>query len=216
MLDLEGAALRLEALLPQQVGCRIDQQVLLGQTAQIPCRLIAERVPEPVAEQRRERLLETARRRQEAVREAAWDLADWTLYLTNATPDLLDAQACLMLGRYRWQIELLFKLWKSGLQLAQSRSDHPWRILCEIYAKLIAVIVQHWLLLVGCWQQPDRSLWQASVSVQRYAWAIAAFLQRPGLLTALLQQLRQSMIPCRIESYRSRPASAQRLADLVA
>ena len=75
-----------------------------------------------------------------------------------------------------WQIELLFKLWKSHGQVDNSRSQQPWRILCEVYAKLLAMIVQHWVLLVGCWQQPNRSLVKAAQAVQGYALALLSAL----------------------------------------
>ena len=58
--------------------------------------------------------------------------------------DQLCVDDVLQLARVRWQIELLFKLWKSHGQLDKSRSDNPWRVLCELYAKLIAMLIQHW------------------------------------------------------------------------
>ena len=51
-------------------------------------------------------------------------------------PELLSIEEALVLARVRWQIELLFKLWKSEGLLDQSRSKQPLRILAEVYAKL--------------------------------------------------------------------------------
>lgn len=48
--------------------------------------------------------------------------------------------------RVRWQIELLFKLWKNEGHIDSWRSEKPWRIPCELYAKLIAMVIQHWIL----------------------------------------------------------------------
>src|SRR5437660_12918762 len=31
------------------------------------------------------------------------------------------------------------------------------RILCEVYAKLLGVLLQHWLMLLSCWDDPHRS-----------------------------------------------------------
>jgi len=45
-------------------------------------------------------------------------------------------------------IELLFRLWKTYTLIDESVSKNPWRILTEMYAKLIAVLIQHWLIIV--------------------------------------------------------------------
>ena len=63
--------------------------------------------------------------------------------MTNAGADLLSLPEALVLARARWQIELLFKLWKQYGQIDASRSAKPWRVLCEVWAKLLAVLIQH-------------------------------------------------------------------------
>ena len=67
----------------------------------------------------------------------------------------------------RWQIERLFKLWKSYNHLA----DHAVgatavQQLAEVYVKLIAVIIQHGILLMTVWLDGRRSLWRAATSLQ--------------------------------------------------
>ena len=37
---------------------------------------------------------------------------DWTFFVTNCEPELLTWEAVVLLYRARWQIELMFKLWK--------------------------------------------------------------------------------------------------------
>ena len=82
----------------------------------------------------------------------------------------------MVLARVRWQIELMFKLWKSYGYIDQWRSEKPWRILCEVYAKLIAMIIQHWILLTGGWHYPKKSLVKASKVVVKHAFSIASAL----------------------------------------
>ena len=45
----------------------------------------------------------------------------------------------------------------------------PGAILCEVYAKLAAMLIQHWLIQLGCWQEPHRSLVKAAQVVRREA-----------------------------------------------
>jgi hypothetical protein len=56
----------------------------------------------------------------------------------------------LVLVRARWRMELLFTHWKQHGLLDEWRSAKPWRILCEVYAKLLALAIQPWLLLLSC------------------------------------------------------------------
>ncbi len=56
------------------------------------------------------------------------------------------------------RVELLFKLWKESGLLDDWQARDPWRILCEVYAKLLAMVVQHWFVLLSCWDDPHRSL----------------------------------------------------------
>src|ERR1700694_3015561 len=55
-------------------------------------------------------------------------------------------------------IELLYKLWKQYGHIDEWRTANPWRVLCELYAKLIGLLLQHWLILLFAWQNEQRSL----------------------------------------------------------
>ena len=128
VLDTQGQRLDLIAWLSAQADAPVDCPVLLGQTYRLPARLLVVRVPPEVAKQRRSRLHAEAQRRGQAVSPVRVAAADWTIYLTNVPTDRLTLGEALVLGHARWQIELLFKLWKSHGAIDESRSAHPWRI----------------------------------------------------------------------------------------
>lgn len=214
--DKQGQTIDLESWLPQQVGQTVDSEIHLGKTKQLSCRLVAERVPLDVVQQRRERLAETARRKQQAISQKAWALAHWTIYLTNVPKDMLTIREVMVLGRYRWQIELLFKLWKSDLQIDKWRTTNPDRIMCELYAKLIGAIVTHWLLLVGCWNNPQRSLRQAIPTIRGLAWQFANSITRPVLLRHAFAALERALSCCQMERSQARPCAFQLLAAYAA
>ncbi len=50
------------------------------------------------------------------------ELLAWSLFVTNAPDELLTGKDVVVLYRARWQIELLFKLWKSHNQRARQRA----------------------------------------------------------------------------------------------
>ena len=74
----------------------------------------------------------------------------WTSVVTSVPPTLLSLREALVLLRARWHIELLFKLWTSHGHIDESRSANPRRVLTEVFAPLLAMVVQHWLLLLSC------------------------------------------------------------------
>ena len=146
--DSAGQVLDLVRWLPtHQVS--VDEPMYLGKAQRVPARLVAVRVPSEVANQRRRRLRLDAQRRSQSISDRRLALADWTILITNVPPEQLSLEEALVLMRARWQIELLFKLWKSHGKIDEWRSAKPWRILCEVYAKLIAMVIQHWVLLVS-------------------------------------------------------------------
>ncbi len=210
--DLEGTRLDLAALLPATEGTCIDQPIQLGARQAIPARLLASRVPAAVAAERRQRLHAEARRKGQSVSAARLRLADWTILVTNVPADRLTVDEALVLYRARWQIELLFKLWKRDGRLTTWRSAKPAAILCELYAKLLACLVQHWTLLLACWDAPDRSLTKAAQTVRKLATSLASGWRHLPRLRAMLRLLVDCLAAgCRINKRRTRPHTFQRL-----
>src|SRR3954471_1334776 len=59
-------------------------------------------------------------------------------------------------------IELLYKLWKQEGQVDEWRTAHRWRVLCELYAKLIGVLLQHWLMVLFAQAGSRSAAWSSS------------------------------------------------------
>ena len=193
---------------------RVDMPVLLGATDMLPARMIAVRVPQWVADGRRRRLYDDAISKAQAVSPISLILADWSIFLTNAPLDLLSASEVLIVAHARWQIELLFKLWKSCGRIDASRSQKPYRILCEFYAKLIGQVIQHWLIVHVSWSVPDRSMTKVAAAIRSVARALLTALNNPSssqgdVLIATVQML---VVPtCRINRRNVKPALFQQL-----
>lgn len=153
-------------LLPPQEQKTVDVPVSLGASKQVSARLIARKMPEEVVRRRREQLKAAAHKQGKAVSPRQWELACWVIVLTNVPLRFLTADEALALLRARWQIELLWKLWKDLGQVDAWQTASPARILCELYAKLLGMLVQHWLLLLSCWDDPHRSLTGAACVIR--------------------------------------------------
>lgn len=201
----------LAALLATQ-DARIDLPVRLGVRHRLAARLLAMRVPQEVADQRRRRLRAEARRKGQTVSARRLALAAWTILITNAPAEVLPLEAALVLGRTRWQIELLFKLWKSHGRIDESRSSKPWRVLCDVYAKLLAMAIQQWVWLTSLWDYPDRSLVKATKTVQKYALQLAGGLWSTQRTIETLETIARCLAAgCRMNPRKKHPNTYQLL-----
>jgi len=134
--------------------------------------------------------------------------------LTNVPKALLSVQEALVLLRVRWQIELLWKLWKQHGKLDTWRSYKPERILTEFYAKLLGLVFTHWHTLLGCWQAPNRSLLKAKQVVEWMTPCLALALTGVVPVPTVVERTAQMMqTGCTINSRRKRPNTYQLLAD---
>lgn len=152
LTTLDGQPIDLSACLPTDTPVTFPVFMGCGRNA-VAATLIAAPLPPDALDKRRARLQEEARLDQRPLSQSRAALAGWTIYLTNI-PDLTFDQAHT-LARTRWQIELLFKLWKSHGHVLRSRSADPLRQQCEGYARLMGVLIAHWTLLVAGWR-PDQ------------------------------------------------------------
>jgi hypothetical protein len=191
---------------------QVDIPIKLGARKGLPARLLGQRVPKTVAEERRRKTRAAAKRAGKTPSQRLLALADWSFFVTNLSPEQLSLEEALVIARLRWQIELLFKLWKSHGHLDKSASDKPWRILCEFYAKLLAMIIQHWFFLTCCWAFPDRSLVKAAKTVRQHAFSLLLALHAPLALESMLSNLQQALLHgCRINKSRKTLRSFQLL-----
>lgn len=191
----------------------VDVPLRLGAVHQLPCRLLAVRVTRAVAQQRRRQLRAQARQHGQPVSRERLALAEWTVYVTNVPETQLSLDEAWVLTRVRWQIELLFKLWKSHGQVNEWRSHNPWRILCEVYAKLLGQLVQHWLILIGCWECPDRSLVKAAQTIRKHVLHLASAWRDPQALERALAVVQRCLAQVgRLNKRRLAPSTAHRLA----
>ena len=94
--------------------------------------LVRLRWQKEIAEQRQERLREDAKKDGKPVTEEQLYLAHWLLLITNVPIKRMSMAEALILVRLRWQIELLFKLWKTYGQVDEWQTKNPWRKMSRV------------------------------------------------------------------------------------
>jgi len=193
LADRQGKAIHLAVHLGQTTSTSLDETVLIGSSAELSGRMVAFRVPAKIAQARRRQLRQRGRKKKQAVSAERLALADWSIFITNIPAWMLTLEAIAMIVRWRWQIELLFKLWKSAGLLDEWRPADPWRLLCEFYAKLLGLLVQPTILLVSEGQPLRQSLPQAAQVIRKQAFHLASVLADDDRLACALATIAQTL-----------------------
>ena len=156
----------------------------------VHCRLIAVRCPAEVEARRRQKLYEKCAKRGETPKQAALLLCGWTVFLTNVPEEKLTWREVWVTYRLRWQVELLFKRWKSLGGLGHSQGTKESRLLVEVYAKLLGALMRQWLTMttgqgwrLGC------SLYKMESVIQDWGLALLRAVGNFGELVRLLADL---------------------------
>jgi hypothetical protein len=214
LFDAAGRKWTLAAFLAASGGDRVDARVRLGVRHRLGVRLVAFRAPPAVVARRQQRARQKARDNGAAVSPEALAVCGWTVLISNVPPTTLSAAEVWVLYRVRWQIELVFKRWKSDSRLSASRSRQPARVLCEVYAKLLGVVVEQWLLLVSGGGFGERSVRRAARAVRGVALQLVSALGRRRAMRQVLELLRRLLAATgRINRRRRRPSTYQTLLN---
>jgi hypothetical protein len=191
LLAPDGTPVDWAEWLPRQPGMFLDQPMLLGKGKRLPCRVIAWRLPPEQAARRRQKLRQEYRNtygKEPSAQRLV--LCDWTILVTNVPPALLSPEEAVVLYRARWQIELLFKRWKSLGLIALLQGATTVRQMVKVWARLVAVLVQHWLMVALVWGDPLKSLHKVCRVIQTFGARLAAALDCPAGWQQVLADLR--------------------------
>jgi hypothetical protein len=139
--------LRARRLLGQKQIDLGDVEVGTKQNARATGRLTLLACPEDVVETRLRKLNASAKRRGRQVSARQQEMCRWQVLFSNVPPTWLSTTQVWQVYRLRWQVELLFKRFKSQGGMGKSSSGKPERVKCEWYVKLLIQVVNNWLML---------------------------------------------------------------------
>lgn len=211
----DGAPVELLKWLAQQRGRFVDVGILLGQEQRLPCRLIAWRLPPEPANRRRQKLRQETRSkkgREPSAERLAW--CDWTILVTSVPGEILSPPEAVVLYRARWQVELLFKRWKSQDLVAVLSGSTDVRQMVRVWARLLAALVQHWLVVASAWGDPTRSWGKVSEAIRGFVGRIATTLDQEPALAQVLSDLCTTVAKTCQRNKRSKPGTFELLNDV--
>lgn len=138
-----------------------DQKVLISKR-HIPMRLVIIPLPKDLAEQKRRKAHNDRDKRLNHSKEY-YQLLGYSILLTNIPQSKCSAEEISKLYNLRWQIEIVFKSWKTGFALEKlmpSKCNNPHRIYCMIYLWLMYILLFHtfWINHNNIYLQKDTNL----------------------------------------------------------
>ena len=131
---------KLESYMSKNGIEQMEKQVLIGEK-KMPVRLMIGRVPESVYQQRLRRKNEEEKRKGRKTKERTKMLLHFNLFITNADGEKLPISKIMPLYRFRWQVELNFKFWKSLYSIHTLQKMKEARYITMIYTRLILIVV---------------------------------------------------------------------------
>ena len=207
----------LAQLLHRESGALVEHSLYLGAGERLAVRLVAARVPETIVNERRRKARKAARKRGYTPSHAHLTLLGWNLFITNVPGTVWTPASVGKAYSLRWQVELVFKSWKSDLHLATLPTKTPEPTLCYLYGRLLLIVLTYALcpaLRTALWSRQRREL--SFLKLIRYLQALAdrwlqALFESTTTLRSFLSHLCVSAQRVIVKASRQRHTSAQRL-----
>jgi len=123
-----------------------SREVLIGNNLKV--RMIVERLPESVANDRRKTNLRQRNFKSRTLKKRAHYCLGWTILITNVPDTIWSKTDVIKAYSLRWQIEIIFRSWKSQLPLSKLTSKgvgsaaHRPKVLIRLFMIYILLFVQ--------------------------------------------------------------------------
>ena len=132
--------LDLQVSLEDVENAKVIEDLFLGDD-HIPVRLHVEKVSDDVAQKRKTKILQKAASNKVNSSDLSLFLCQYTIFITNAPAKVLPIEHIRVFYMLRWQIELIFKAWKSVFEIERVQRMNSHRFECYLMGKLMAVLM---------------------------------------------------------------------------
>ena len=135
--------LELAAFLNTVESNRTEKAIFLGAKERVASRLVAYRLPEPIVNARRRIAKKKAKKKGYTPSQAHLALLAWNLFITNVPRTIWKTETVGKVYPIRWQVELIFKSWKSYLHLASIKTKKAAPTLCYLYGRMLLILLNY-------------------------------------------------------------------------
>lgn len=127
-------------LTKHQLTC-LEKQVYLSLNYKLKVRLIIYLLPDEVVKERLRKVNhENKKKGRGQISKQYKARAHFNLFITNGTKDVIPIDKVCQFYKLRWQIELMFKIWKSLCNIDKVKKVKRHRLECYIYSRLIFIL----------------------------------------------------------------------------
>ena len=123
-----------------------ELQVCIGKDEKLPVRLIIDLMPDEVYKNRLLKAEKEARKKGHQVSMEFKARAHFNLLITNIPDEITPSEQVYQLYKIRWQIELIFKIWKSTYGINKLHPMRYERFMCLLYSKFIMILINTQLI----------------------------------------------------------------------
>jgi hypothetical protein len=122
------------------------KEIYVGREEKYKTRLIIYKLTENQLYERQVKTVKSAKKKGITKSQNTLSLLGITMYITNIMPKAYDLQKIYELYTLRWQVELIFKVWKSIYHIDKLKKVKIERFECQLYGKLILALVSSTVL----------------------------------------------------------------------
>jgi len=178
-IDWPALYLRMQA---GKIG-RFETTVMIGTGKDaFNCRLIAVPVPDQVWAERIRKAQKHAKSKGVALSDQYKERCRFSVFITNTTGETIRTADIAQLYRLRWQIELIFKTWKSLMDIHKVKVVKKDRLECQLVAKFIWILL-NWKIFrcIDSFIQTGSpgyacSIWKFFKQARQYSYALRKVL----------------------------------------
>lgn len=121
----------------------LELEVFIGKDHKIPTRMVIEEVPQEIYQQRMHKTNKENKKKGYTMRKEYAARQHFNMYITNIEKEKLPAKAIRNIYRLRWQVELVFKTWKSTYNIDKTHKMKYERWMTLFCAKMLVMLI-HW------------------------------------------------------------------------
>lgn len=122
------------------------KEIYIGREEKYKTRMIIYKLTEKQLYERQVKTVKTAKKKGITKSQNTISLLGITTYITNIPSELYDLEKIYEIYTLRWNIEIIFKVWKSIYHVDKLKKVKLERFECQLYGKLILILVSSTML----------------------------------------------------------------------